>query len=125
MSKAISIRGCLVFVVALSACDSPSINQQTSADWDRCQQYNDGNPASAVDACTRLLQADDDRLVRRVYAYNWRAHALMDLGEWERAKADFRKVIESEPSYTFAAQRIRHIEELQEYALRTSAPAQK
>lgn len=119
------MRRWLVFVVALSACNDPSIDQQQSADWDRCQQYNDGNPASAVDACTHLLQADDDRPVRRVHAYNWRAHALMDLGEWERAKADFRKVIELEPSNTFAAQRIRRIEELQEYELRISAPVQK
>jgi tetratricopeptide (TPR) repeat protein len=119
------MRGLLVLTVVFSACDDPSINHQTSADWDRCQQYSDGNPASAVDACTRLLQADDDHLVRRVNAYNWRAHALMDLGEWERAKADFRKVIDLEPSYTFAAQRIQHIEDLQEYGLRIGAPVQK
>jgi hypothetical protein len=49
----------------------------------------------------------------------------MDLSEWERAKADFRKVLDLEPTYTFAAQRIRHIEALQEYELRTGSPAQK
>ena len=125
ISNAIPTCGWLVLVVALNACDTPFTNRQTSADWDRCQQYNSGNATSAVDACTRLLRADDERLVRHVHAYNWRAHALMDLGEWERAKADFRKVIELEPSYIFAAQRIRHIEELQDYDLRNGVPMQK
>jgi predicted RNA polymerase sigma factor len=115
----------LVLVVALSACDEPSINKQTVADRDRCQQYDGGNAASAVDACTRLLQADDDRLVRHVHAYSWRAQALMDLNEWERAKADFRKVLDLESTNTFAAQRIRHIEALQDYEQRTGSPAQK
>jgi tetratricopeptide (TPR) repeat protein len=119
------MRGWLVLVVALSACDGPSINKQAAADRDRCQQYDEGNATSAVDACTRLLHADDDRLVRHVHAYSWRAQALMDLSEWERAKADFRKVLDLEPTYTFAAQRIRHIEALQEYELRTGSPAQK
>jgi len=117
------VRCWFFLVLALAACDDASSNKQTDADRDRCQQYNGGDVASAVAACTRLLQADDVRLVRHVHAYNWRAQAFMELNEWERAKADFRKVLELDPSNTFAAQRIPYIEALQEFELHTGLPA--
>ena len=117
------MRGWLVLVLALAACDPPAAERQTEADRDRCQQYDGSDAATAVAACTRLLQADDERLVRRVHAYNWRAQAFMDLNEWDRAKADFGKVLDLDPGNAFAAQRIRHIEALQDYERRTGSPA--
>jgi Tfp pilus assembly protein PilF len=100
------MRSCLVLVLAIAACDSPG-KKQTAADRDRCQQYHALDAVAAVGACTRLLQANDDRLVRHDVARYWRALAFMELQEWEEAKADFRKVLN--PG---VAGRIRHIEEL-------------
>jgi hypothetical protein len=70
-----------------------------------------------------LLQADDEHLVRHVHAYSWRAQTLIELQEWERAKADFRKVPDLDPVNRFAADRIRWIEELEEFELRARTPA--
>jgi hypothetical protein len=117
------MRPCLILALLLAACDAQSANKQTDADRDRCQQYNGGHVATAVAACTRLLQAHDGALVRHVHAYRWRAQAFIDLQEWERAKADFRKVLDLDPGDKFAAERIKWIEELQEYELRTGRPA--
>ena len=112
--------GLALLLLALAACEKPT-NKQTDKDRDRCQQYDGSSAAVAVDTCTRLLQADDARLVRHVHAYSWRAQAFTELQQWDRAKADFRKVLELEPSYALATREIRRIEELREYELRTGS----
>jgi tetratricopeptide (TPR) repeat protein len=119
----VPMRRCLVLVLLLAACGESSGNTQTAADRDHCLQYDIADAASAVDACTRLLQAPDARLLGHEHAYRWRALAFMDLREWERAKADFQKLLELDPSNTFAADRLRYIEALQSYELRTGSPA--
>jgi hypothetical protein len=73
------LRRCLILALLLVACDRQSPNAQTDADRDRCQQYGGGDIASAVAARTRLLQANEEHLVRHVHAYSWRAQAFIGL----------------------------------------------
>jgi Tfp pilus assembly protein PilF len=113
------MRSCFVLLLALAACEDPNIKKQTDADRDRCQQYHGSDAAAAIDACTHLVQADDDRLVRYLHAYSWRAQAFMELQQWEPARADFRKVLDLDPGNAFATRKIRQ----QEYELRTGSRA--
>jgi tetratricopeptide (TPR) repeat protein len=56
--------------------------------------YEKGELGSAIDACTKAIQANADNSV----AYFYRAHAYMDKGDYDKAIADYTEVLRLDQS---------------------------
>jgi tetratricopeptide (TPR) repeat protein len=68
-------------------------------------------PIEALTACSRLISAKDERLLKHSSAYYNRGIAFEELQEFGHARLDFEKALELKPDERWARQRLDDLED--------------
>lgn len=99
-----------LFALLANGCDEANDNLQRKADQRDCS-HSENDPLAGILACTRLLNALDDRLMKESTAYYNRGLAFAAIGEWRHAQVDYERVLALNPSDKFAKMRLDEMKE--------------
>ena len=91
-------------------CDETPENMQRSRDKHDCGHSED-DPLTGIAACTRLLVALDERLMKAHEAYYNRGLAFAANGEHRHAQVDYETVLRLVPSHRFAKLRLEELKD--------------
>jgi tetratricopeptide (TPR) repeat protein len=90
----------LVFAAMMAALPATAARAQLSQAWQLCEGYR-LNPTSEqmLKSCTEIIEASRETPQRLAIAYFWRAVASRNLGNLQRAIADFTEAVRLDPKY--------------------------
>ncbi len=112
LKSALQIIGLLILTLILTACGGLQPGPDTA------QKYHDqgmldlttlgrgGKPAQAVEYFSQAIQAEPNF----AKSYNARGVAYVLLGEYDKARADFKKTLEIEPTDVQARENLNHLD---------------
>ena len=104
-----ALAGVLLVATTLASCGEVDEFAQSPADQHDCRHV-DSDPLKAIAACSRLIYANDERLMTEASARYHRGLAFEHYRDWQHAKEDYRQALKLNPSDSFAQQRLADME---------------